>query len=85
MSYVRLGEEGSDVYVFLSCYGRLECCGCCLFGITAFTTTTAAMFEHLREHRRAGHVVPDSTFERLDADAEEDNTWIRNYAASGTS
>ena len=30
MSYARFGAGGSDVYVFFSVHGGLECCGCIL-------------------------------------------------------
>lgn len=72
MSYVRAGEN-SDVYVFPS--KRLgievyECCGCCIARETRaygdwLTRTAEQMIDHLQEHRKKGHRVPQEAIERL--------------------
>ena len=58
MSYCRFGWDGSDVYVFESCYGGFECCGCILKDKGFNCETPDEMIKHLCEHRRAGHFVP---------------------------
>lgn len=68
MSYCRFGE--ADVYVFECCYGWLECCSCALGDNWRFDTVSA-MREHLLEHQRKGHYVPDSVLSDL-LDDEED-------------
>lgn len=55
MSYIRLGERNSDVYVFESSSG-IECCDCLLQ--ERFTSDGPGMIGHLKKHRAAGHVVP---------------------------
>ena len=71
MSYCRMGED-SDVYVFASGGGRLECCGCRLPGSGWWgTTSRKAMMQHLHEHKRAGHKVPNRAFMRLWRESEE--------------
>lgn len=80
MSYCRFGE--ADVYVFLSIQGHLECCGCSLGdGWEFFTTDT--LLEHLKQHREAGHIVPDFVFADLETDREKNDAWIKNIHASG--
>jgi hypothetical protein len=68
MSYARFSAS-SDVYVFMSVGGWLECCGCLLEDEWVFTDT-ASMIEHLAEHRAAGHSVPDIEDELRADDAE---------------
>ena len=66
MSYIRFGEDSSDVYVFLSDRG-LECCGCHL--VSGFVAgSTQAMDDHLQTHRAAGDTVPDYVVSDLRAD-----------------
>jgi hypothetical protein len=78
MSYARFGWDGSSVYVFLSSFGYLECCGCSLtpnrFGEFL---STAEMVRHLQEHQERGHTVPPETFDRLREDADWNDRWIR--------
>lgn len=58
MSYVRFAWDGSDVYVYDSCNGGIECCGC--FFQTPFNCATPEeMIVHLAKHRRVGHFVPE--------------------------
>jgi hypothetical protein len=77
MSYARFAED-SDVYVFLSIGGHLECCSCRLKGKgqCASFKTTDEMLSHLREHREAGHDVPERTFERLQRERDENDTYM---------
>jgi hypothetical protein len=56
MSYARFGG-GSDVYVFASVYGHVECCGCIL-GEPWEHHSADAVVAHMREHVAAGHKVP---------------------------
>jgi hypothetical protein len=58
MSYVRFAWDGSDVYVYDSCSGGIECCGC-RFGTSFNCQTPEEMIAHLATHRRAGHFVPE--------------------------
>lgn len=70
MSYCRADNE-SDVYVIGSGDGKgnplWECVGCPgsqnRYGVTFHTRQK--MVEHLQEHVRLGHKVPDRAFERL--------------------
>lgn len=58
MSFVRFGEDGSDVYVYDDVGGYVTCCGCSLGREDFHTTDLDAMLAHLAEHRAAGHEVP---------------------------
>jgi len=78
MSYSRFGAGGSDVYVFSSVEGHLECCGCFLGDQWSYDTTDE-MLAHLEEHRAAGHHVPQDCIEGLLADKEENDRWIANF------
>ena len=64
MSYVRWGEEGSDVYVYEHVEGLLIC-GCDFFVGSFGTRTVYEMVWHLERHRQAGHVVPARVFSAL--------------------
>ena len=68
MSYCRFGEH-SDVYVFPSVGGWLECCGCIL-GEPWEHGSTQSMIDHLERHRAAGHEVPDIDSDLWAEDAE---------------
>lgn len=68
MSYCRFWWNDSDVYVFASVYGGIECCGCKLEGDLT-VNTPEEMIEHLMEHREAGHTVPEFALERLREEA----------------
>ena len=69
MSYARMGKD-SDVYVFMSVSGHLECCGC-LLGDRWDFPSTGAMVAHLESHRQVGHRVPDYTVPALWEDDAE--------------
>lgn len=81
MSYARLSDK-SDLYVYLSAGGWLECCGCTLGQTLNYpdgrpehyvTRKTAEMVAHLEAHRAAGHLVPEGLEARLLADAAEND------------
>lgn len=73
MSLARFSET-SDVYVYEHADGGYACCGCLLaaepFAEVRFTGAGAdngesQMAAHMREHRKAGHQVPQQVFDRL--------------------
>lgn len=75
MSYVRFGEKGSDVYVYLDVDGTIHCCGCFLLPEDEHcprTATAAGMADHLRRHLAAGHVVPSGVIECIEANPQLD-------------
>lgn len=78
MAYARFGD--SDVYVFLSVWGYLDCCNCALLPEdekrpNGFMSTDE-MVAHLKEHQAAGHRVNQETFDRLIADKAENDQWL---------
>jgi len=78
MSYVRFGEEGSDVYVYSHAYGGFVCDMCRLEeeNWTFVAMSRSGMIAHLREHIAAGHVVPECAIERLEEEIEaEGDEW----------
>lgn len=66
MSYLRFLE--GDAYVFMNVGGWLECCACFLekedWG-SFEADSTQKMIDHLTEHKKAGHRIPDHVFEEL--------------------
>lgn len=71
MSYCRFGWDGSDVYVYGSVHGGIECCGCHLDeGGSQNFETPEKMIEHLIVHRKAGDYVPEYAILRLWNDIE---------------
>lgn len=86
MSYCRWGE-GSNLYIFgTTVHGQdvIECCGCLLTDtveLDAYYANNAYdMLNHVFEHIKAGHRVPDYTLERLVVEAAE---YLREEANSG--
>lgn len=75
MSYARWGQHDSDVYVFLSTSGKLECCGCSLSDEWTYDSTDA-MIAHLREHQAAGDHVPADCIARLEEKREDNDAFI---------
>ena len=66
MSYVRFGEEDSQVYCYESAEGY-ECCSCWLG--TAWThLTLQELRDHLDDHLAVGHIVPEFVFTEIDAE-----------------
>ena len=65
MAYARYGQD-SDVYMFETGVAEIECCGCRFSPSRSpsFRTRSEAI-AHLRNHRSAGHKVPDWAFEDL--------------------
>lgn len=87
MAYARFSKgpgetRASDVYVFMSTGGWLECCGCKIAyedGTPHGTPgsgsrkafSTAGMVAHLREHAARGHYVPGYVIPAMEADDAE--------------
>lgn len=72
MSYARLGQDGSDVYVFMHVYGHLECCFCSIAKNRSFqAASTMEMLTHLDHHRSVGDYVPGHVALDLQLDDEE--------------
>jgi len=71
MSYCRFGED-SDIY-FLATGEGFQCCWCGFdkYGKDIFKTRLDAL-NHLVEHIKAGHKVPDYAFERLQQEIMEE-------------
>ncbi|HEY1707631.1 MAG TPA: hypothetical protein VGG10_05160 [Rhizomicrobium sp.] len=67
MAVCRLGEN-SDVYVYQSVEGGFDCGGCILGRNNFNAADENAILEHLKEHRAAGHKVPNEAFRELGAD-----------------
>lgn len=78
MSYVRWsGPDGpwpyqSNVYIYDDVSGGCTCCGCWLRDGDNWRSDDdefgahPKMIEHVREHIKAGHVVPDFVIPRLE-------------------
>jgi hypothetical protein len=76
MAVCRFSDD-SDVYVFYSTQGGLECCGCRFLdradhavGGYFNAATERDMLEHLQRHKDAGHKVPAEAFDRLIAEQQ---------------
>ncbi len=68
MSFIRFGEQRSDVYVYEASDG-LVCCGCHFVkdGFRAASRNPEEMLRHLELHRLAGDTVPEKAFSELRA------------------
>ena len=75
MSYARFGYD-SDVYVFLSVSGHLECCACRLASTTQIFASTDAMLAHLSAHADLGDRVPADTISDLKHDRDSNDSFI---------
>ena len=64
MSYARWGSD-SDVYVFETCGGVFECCGCKENLDSESFETSGEIIAHLNEHRAKGDLVPDYTYQQI--------------------
>lgn len=72
MSYCRVSPN-SDVYMYDSGYGKIDCDWCDLterkapgfFPPTVTLTSREEAMNHLLEHRKAGHLVPQYAIDRL--------------------
>ncbi len=76
MSYARFSSE-SDVYVYASANGGIECSRCRFIADSqepprnnAVMVDEDEMIAHLEKHRRAGHRVPDDAFDQLRTDRD---------------
>lgn len=67
MSYARIGEFGSDVYVYRDTAGVLFCQS---VGKAFGCTDEQEMIDHLRSHRRRGQNVPQRALDRLEAERD---------------
>lgn len=68
MSYARFAHD-SDAYVFRHVDGHLLCCSCEIEPSGKYETRrTGDMIVHLGKHRQAGHLVPTSTIDALNAE-----------------
>jgi hypothetical protein len=90
MSYARFGWEGSDVYIYMSTGGWIECCSCSLqptrqgkllgedFEINESFKAydTQEMIHHIAQHRKAGNRVPHYVEEELREDDKENMKYI---------
>jgi len=82
MSYARFAPD-SDVYVYESSRGGIECQRCRFMQPTdaiasgprnnAVMVDEDEMIAHLAKHRKAGHRVPESAFESLRRDRDAGN------------
>ena len=75
MSYARFSKD-CDVYIYDDYRYGLHCCGCKLkkphgYANDIFHENYDLLIEHLHEHRKAGHKVPDYLFEILAEERDE--------------
>lgn len=64
MSFVRFGEDGSDVYIYDDIHFGLYCCGCDLEEAVC-GEDYGAMLQHISLHRENGDFVPEYVDEQL--------------------
>jgi hypothetical protein len=65
MSVCRWSDD-SDVYVYYSIFGGIECSRCLLNGARIFNALDEPeMLAHLEQHKAAGHRVPCDAFDEL--------------------
>jgi hypothetical protein len=77
MSYCRFSQT-SDVYAIRNTDGQWECVGCKLVTeATEVFTDRVAFYNHLFDHLRAKHKVPDSAFTRLAQEVREEVEAVR--------
>lgn len=65
MSLVRMGMEGSQLYLYEDNEKRLHCCMCRLGPPDFSSATGPEMLEHIKKHREAGHRAPEWLEETL--------------------
>jgi hypothetical protein len=67
-------------YIHLSVDGLYTCCWCNLRydGDDFEACSTAAIVDHLHKHRAAGHHILTDAFDDLQADAAENDAWIKS-------
>lgn len=85
MAYVRWSEN-SDVYIYHDVSDVIVCCACKLeSGIDSFGKRSKVI-DHIEEHRRAGHLVPEYVDEilREEIELEGDDVFVdRGYNKKG--
>ena len=61
MSYCRMGEEGSQVYVYYTGDDKWVCSMCCLNprSTLTFVSDKPGILLHLRDHEQHGQRVPE--------------------------
>jgi hypothetical protein len=91
VSYCRFGWDGSDVYIYTSVGGWIECCVCSLqptrqaellgekieMHESFKAYDTQEMIYHIKEHREKGDHIPDYVEEELIADDKENMKYIQ--------
>jgi hypothetical protein len=90
MAFVRMGQDGSQVYIFDHVGGYKTCCHCPFTKPRPApapgypdhvtwddfkTTELDAMLAHVAEHRAAGHVVPDWVDQVLRDEWKDSDLW----------
>lgn len=68
MAYSRFYD--SDIYIYPSVLGDISCCGCFLYGKSISIEDDVFLVNHIKEHRDAGHEVPDGLEEQILSDPE---------------
>lgn len=76
MSYIRFGEEGSDVYVIETAAFKYECVGCTL-DKNAHTDDLQKFLLHLAAHVSLEHNIPDTLIQRLKEEENELNDELK--------
>lgn len=79
VSYARFGQDGSDVYVYMSVRGHLECCGCIRAtsgDVCPRADSTEEMVTHLQQHIEHGDTVPDYVIPDLRGDDAENRKYF---------
>ena len=71
MSYCRINEEDSDVYLYMNMDEKLTCT--CPRGLV--TKDYILMYQHLEEHERVGLKVPKKAYDRM----KNESTELCNY------
>lgn len=67
MSYARFAWDNSDVYIFATYDGTIECCGCHINDGASITRDgPEGMLDHVKSHREFGDTVPSYVDERLE-------------------
>lgn len=68
MSFCRFTSD-SDAYCYKDIRGNYVCCACLLSEKYSIRfDTLMELKEHLKEHVKVGHKIPDCTFEYIDTE-----------------
>lgn len=57
MAYSRFGY--SDIYIYPSVFDTVTCSGCFIYDTSIDFDNDVDLLDHIKEHRDAGHDVPD--------------------------